>query len=158
MQHSQLDTHMKRIFPVLLAIIGFSLPPAQASDHQAVANPNSAERETLLALAHIDEALADALIASRPLANSIELQAVLAERLDEDTVAEVLIELFVPMNLNTATREEIMLVPGMSRRMAHEFEEYRPYTSLTQFRREIGKYVDDAEVARFEQYVTLELD
>lgn len=149
---------MKRIFPVLLAIIGLSLPLAQASDQEAVANPNSAERETLLALAHIDEALADALIASRPLANSIELQAVLAERLDEDRVAEVLIGLFVPMNLNTATRDEIMLVPGMSRRMAHEFEEYRPYTSLTQFRREIGKYVDDAEVARFEQYVTLALD
>ena len=149
---------MRRIFPVLLAIIGLSLPLAQASDQGAVANPNSAERETLLALAHIDEALADALIASRPLANSIELQAVLAERLDEDRVAEVLIGLFVPMNLNTATRDEIMLVPGMSRRMAHEFEEYRPYTSLTQFRREIGKYVDDAEVARFEQYVTLALD
>lgn len=149
---------MRRIFPVLLAIIGLSLPLAQASDQEAVANPNSAERETLLALAHIDEALADALIASRPLANSIELQAVLAERLDEDRVAEVLIGLFVPMNLNTATRDEIMLVPGMSRRMAHEFEEYRPYTSLTQFRREIGKYVDDAEVARFEQYVTLALD
>ena len=50
-----------------------------------------------------------------------------------------------------------MLVPGMSRRMAHEFEEYRPYTSIEQFRREIGKYVDDDEVARFERYVTFGL-
>ena len=40
--------------------------------------------------------------------------------------------------------------------MAHEFEEYRPYTSMEQFRREIGKYVDDDEVARLDQYVTLD--
>ena len=39
--------------------------------------------------------------------------------------------------------------------MAHEFEEYRPYTDLDQFRREIGKYVDEGEVARLERYVTL---
>jgi hypothetical protein len=44
----------------------------------------------------------------------------------------------------------------MTGRMAHEFEEYRPYTSLEQFRREIGKYVDAAEVARLESYVTLD--
>jgi hypothetical protein len=39
--------------------------------------------------------------------------------------------------------------------MAHEFEEYRPWTSVEQFRREIGKYVDKAEVARLEQYVSI---
>jgi DNA uptake protein ComE-like DNA-binding protein len=64
----------------------------------------------------------------------------------------------LPINLNTASRAEIMLIPGMSERMAHEFEEYRPYTSLEQFRREIGKYVDAAEVARLEQYVFVPLD
>ena len=37
--------------------------------------------------------------------------------------------------------------------MVREFLEYRPYTALTQFRKEIGKYVDDKEVARLEQYV-----
>ena len=35
--------------------------------------------------------------------------------------------------------------------MVREFFEYRPYTALTQFRKEIGKYVDDKEVARLEQ-------
>jgi radical SAM superfamily enzyme with C-terminal helix-hairpin-helix motif len=47
-----------------------------------------------------------------------------------------------------------MLVPGVGNRMAHEFEEYRPYKGgLPQFRKEIGKYVTPEEVARFEQYV-----
>lgn len=36
-----------------------------------------------------------------------------------------------------------------------EFKEYRPYKAMEQFRREIGKYVDKNEVARFERYVTL---
>jgi hypothetical protein len=37
--------------------------------------------------------------------------------------------------------------------MLHEFEEYRPYTSMAQFRREIGKYVDDEELERLAQHV-----
>ena len=43
--------------------------------------------------------------------------------------------------------------------MRHEFEEYRPYKSIEQFRREIGKYIDrdkrDAELARLERYVLI---
>jgi radical SAM superfamily enzyme with C-terminal helix-hairpin-helix motif len=37
--------------------------------------------------------------------------------------------------------------------MVREFNEYRPYTSILEFRKEIGKYVDDAQVAAYEQYV-----
>lgn len=59
------------------------------------------------------------------------------------------------INLNTATDAELMTIPGMGPRMLREFKEYRPYTSIEQFRREIGKYVDKAEVARFEQYVRI---
>ena len=54
-----------------------------------------------------------------------------------------------------ASREAILSIPGVGDRMAHEFEEYRPYVSLEQFRREIGKYVDDDEVARLERYVAI---
>ena len=59
------------------------------------------------------------------------------------------------INLNTATDAELMTIPGMGPRMLREFKEYRPYTSIEQFRREIGTYVGKAEVARFEQYVTI---
>jgi hypothetical protein len=37
--------------------------------------------------------------------------------------------------------------------MTRDFEEYRPYTSIAQFRGEIGKYVSPEEVAAFERYV-----
>lgn len=47
------------------------------------------------------------------------------------------------LNLDTASEAEFMTIPGVGDNMAHEFEEYRPWTSVGQFRREIGKYIDD---------------
>ena len=61
----------------------------------------------------------------------------------------------VPININTATDAQILAIPGVGPRMLREFKEYRPWTSLEQFRREIGKYVDKNEVARLERYVTI---
>jgi DNA uptake protein ComE-like DNA-binding protein len=61
----------------------------------------------------------------------------------------------VPININTATDAQILAIPGMGPRMLREFKEYRPYKSIEQFRREIGKYVDKAEVARLEQYIVI---
>ena len=42
--------------------------------------------------------------------------------------------------------------------MLHEFKEYRPFKNIEQFRREIGKYVDDKELARLERFVHLEAE
>jgi radical SAM superfamily enzyme with C-terminal helix-hairpin-helix motif len=42
--------------------------------------------------------------------------------------------------------------------MVHEFEEYRPYRSIQQFRREIGKYVDQGLVAEYEKYIFVPID
>ncbi|HYO63292.1 MAG TPA: hypothetical protein VER08_06520 [Pyrinomonadaceae bacterium] len=58
------------------------------------------------------------------------------------------------LNLNTATEQEFLAaVPNLGNRMAHEFEEYRPYRSIQQFRREMAKYVDAAKIAEYERYV-----
>jgi DNA uptake protein ComE-like DNA-binding protein len=57
------------------------------------------------------------------------------------------------LNLNTATAEDFVTIPNVGQRMVREFMEYRPYTSIQQFRREIGKYVDAAQVAEYEKYV-----
>ena len=59
----------------------------------------------------------------------------------------------VLLNLNTTAEADFQQVPGVGDRMAHEFEEYRPYTSIREFRRQIGKYVDEATVASYEPYV-----
>lgn len=58
------------------------------------------------------------------------------------------------LNLNTVSADELLnSLPNFGNRMVREFQEYRPYISIEQFRREIGKYVDDAQVAEYEKYV-----
>jgi len=58
------------------------------------------------------------------------------------------------LNLNTATREEFLAaVPNLGNKMAHEFEEYRPYKSIQQFRKEMAKYVKPEQIAEYEKYV-----
>lgn len=64
----------------------------------------------------------------------------------------------VRLNINTVTEAEMLSIPDVGNRMVHEFEEYRPYTSIEQFRREIGKYVDEAQVAAYEQYIYVPID
>jgi DNA uptake protein ComE-like DNA-binding protein len=75
---------------------------------------------------------------------------------DEKEVARLEQYVFVPINLNTASVEDILTIPGSGKKVAHEFEEYRPYKSMEQFRREMKKYWNDKEVARLERYVTIE--
>lgn len=65
---------------------------------------------------------------------------------------------FTKLNLNTATPQEILAVPNTGDRMVREFQAYRPYTSIQQFRREIGKSVDAATVAEYEKYVYVPVD
>lgn len=58
------------------------------------------------------------------------------------------------INLNDMTREELLeTIPDFGNRMVREFFEYQPYVSIQQFRREIGKYVDDEQVAYYESYI-----
>ncbi len=126
---------------------------AQVGNNQGVANPNLASKENLTAIPHITEGLAQQIIDNRPYLHMMSFHNVVKATLNESLLADVYQVLFVPINLNTASKEEILLVPGVGNRMAHEFEEYRPYRKIAQFRREMGKYVDEKEVARMEQYV-----
>jgi DNA uptake protein ComE-like DNA-binding protein len=116
-------------------------------------NPDLATEKELLALPHLNAALAKSIIEHRPFLNIADLNTVLAKSLSKEQIGEVYAKMFVQINLNTASDEEINLIPGMGRRMLREFKEYRPYKIIGQFRKEIGKYVDDKEVARLEQYV-----
>jgi len=147
-----------RLAAALLSFVFATAPlHAQVGKNQNLVDPNLADRATLRSLPHVTEALAEAIIGARPFTTAAALDAVVANTLGEAERAALYARLFRQINLNTASRAEIMLIPGMTSRMAHEFEEYRPYTSLEQFRREIGKYVDTSEVARLEQYVFVPL-
>ncbi|MEM6804672.1 MAG: helix-hairpin-helix domain-containing protein [Bacteroidota bacterium] len=117
-----------------------------------VINPNQAGAEALTALG-LNEGMVKAITDNRPFLSQGALNTALASMGDSDMLKGLAEKLFVPINLNTASREEILLVPGVGERMAHEFEEYRPYKKIDQFRREMGKYVSDEEIANYEKYV-----
>jgi DNA uptake protein ComE-like DNA-binding protein len=131
---------------------------AQVGKNLGLIEPNLASKEELQTVPHIDAALADAIVAGRPYLDMLALDRVLATKLSKEQRTAAYAKLWTPLNLNTATPEEILLIPGVGQRMLHEFEEYRPYVGLAQFHREIDKYVDDQELARLEQYVFVPLD
>lgn len=119
-------------------------------------DPNTATREELAALPGMDSAAVSAVVAGRQYDNMAALNRALSSHLTEAERDSVYTRLWIPINLNTASDQEILLIPGVGNRMLREFKEYRPYTSIERFRREIGKYVDSAEVARLERYVTIQ--
>ena len=91
----------------------------------------------------------------RPYRALAQFRREIGKYVDDKELARLEQYVFVPINLNTASDADILSIPGMGQRMLREFKEYRPYKAIQQFRREIGKYVDDKEVARLERYVTL---
>ena len=141
-----------------LAVACVTTASAQVGNNMGVLNPNLASVDEMAALPHMNAEIANAIVKHRPHLTMLPLNEMLSQHLSGDQRAELYEKLFVPINLNTASEEEILLVPGVGNRMAHEFEEYRPYRAIAQFRREIGKYVDDEEVTAYEQFVFVPID
>jgi DNA uptake protein ComE-like DNA-binding protein len=142
-----------RLITTLTLLTASSFALAQVGANNGVLNPNLADDGELTALDGVTDAIAAAITAARPIASNVELDTVIGGALSYDEKSALRQKLFLPINLNTAAEDELKLVPGINGKMVHEFEEYRPYNSIEQFQREIGKYVDEEEVARYEQYV-----
>ena len=128
-----------------------------SADRQgALVDPTTATRDQLMTVPGIDATTADAIIAGRPYQDMRAVDAVLVNAKFSEAKRDSIYErMFKPLDLNTATKEEIMLIPGVGDKMHHEFEEYRPYDNIAKFRREILKYVKDTTVARYEKYVMI---
>ncbi len=138
---------------VALTTVAAASLAAQVGRQPGMVDPNLATEAELIALPNVTADLAKMMVGARPFLNMTDLNAFLSKTLKKDQLTALYGRLFVHLNLNTASKEEILLIPGLGNRMVHEFEEYRPYKALAQFRREIGKYVDTKEVARLEGYV-----
>lgn len=138
----------------LILVFGLSgATSAQVGSSEGLANPDLASEKELLALPHMNAKIVKEIMERRPFLKMAGLNEVLAPSLSKDQLGELYGKMFVQINLNTATDEEILMIPGTGKRMLREFLEYRPYKTLAQFHKEIGKYVDNKELARLEQYV-----
>jgi len=145
---------MNRQFFILAAFLAMLIPVSAQAQKVRIINPNTATAEQLEG-AGLDARLIDAIQKQRPFASIVEFDDLVSDSLSDDEAEQLYVRVFVPVNLNTGTEEEIELIPGMADHMVHEFLEYRPYPDMETFNREIGKYVDENEVARYRSYVTL---
>ena len=142
-----------------LLVAATTFVSAQVGKTQGVADINTMKEADLAALPGLTPAAAKALVARQPFASVTELNAfLLSQGLTQEQANAIYPKAFVHINLNTATNDEIMLVPGAGRRMAREFPEYRPWKTYAQFDREIGKYVGPDATAKLAQYTFIPMN
>jgi DNA uptake protein ComE-like DNA-binding protein len=143
----------------VVLVASVSAAYAQVGKSVTIADANTIGEAELAKLPGMTPASAKAIVAKRPFLSVMALdQALTSAGLTRQQISTLYGRIFVHINLNTASKEEILLIPGVGQRMLHEFEEYRPYAALAVFHREIDKYVDDTELARLEQYVFVPID
>ena len=131
--------------------------PASGQVAAGLRDPNTMTEGDLTALPNYSAAIAKATVAARPFLSIGDFDKFLgAQGLNAEQRAAVYNRAFVHVNLNTASEAEILLIPNVGKRMAHEFEEYRPWKTQAQFQKEIGKYVDQKEVARLWRYMAID--
>jgi DNA uptake protein ComE-like DNA-binding protein len=141
---------------VAMVLIG---APLNAQVGKGLADLNSMPQAELAALPGMTPAVAAAVVAKRPFGTITEANAfLLGQKLTQDQLNTLYTKAFVHVNLNTGTREEILLIPGAGARMAREFDEYRPWRNWAHFDKEIGKYVPQTEVDRLKQYVFIPIN
>jgi len=151
----------KRSFALVIGalVLAASVAALHGQAGKGLLDPNVAAEKELLALPHMTPAIVKAMIEKRPFMGVTELNAfLLSEKLTAQQAEDFYRKAFVHVNLNTGTREEILLIPGAGTRMAREFMEYRPWKTWTQFDKEIGKYVGQQETDRLKQYVFIPIN
>jgi DNA uptake protein ComE-like DNA-binding protein len=138
------------------AFVGMSAAPDTIAFAQVgkLVDPNAAAESELTSLPGMTPAIVKTMIERRPFKTVVELNRfLLDQKLTPEQAKAFYGKAFVPINLNTGTRDEFLLIPGVGSRMSAEFMEYRPWKSWAQFDKEIGKYVGQQETDRFKPYV-----
>ena len=152
-------TALGRIAAAALIVVSTTLVSAQVGKTQGVLDINTMKEADVATLPGLTPAIAKTLAAKRPFMSITELNAfLLSQGLTQEQANAVYGKAFVHINLNTATNEEILLVPGAGRRMAREFPEYRPWRTYAQFDKEIGKYVGAEATAKLAQYTFIPMN
>jgi DNA uptake protein ComE-like DNA-binding protein len=118
-------------------------------------NLNTTEEKDFKMIPGVGDKMAHEFEEYRPYTSILQFKREIGKYVDEQEVARYLDYVFVPVELNTSSEDDVKALPGIGKKMTHEFLEYRPYENLAQFRKEIGKYVDDKELSRLERFVYL---
>ena len=141
-------------------LVGQGLNQEQAMDFYKKAfvhvNLNTATRDEILLIPGAGQRMVREFAEYRPWKTFTQFDKEIGKYVGADATARLAQYVFIPVNLNTATDEDIQSIPGAGPRMVREFKEYRPWKSWAQFDKEIGKYVEKKEVDRLKRYVVIE--
>jgi DNA uptake protein ComE-like DNA-binding protein len=119
-------------------------------------NLNTATREEILLVPGAGNRMAREFAEYRPWRNYAQFDKEIGKYVGADATNKLKQYTFIPINLNTATDEDFLTIPGVGARMVREFKEYRPWKTKAQFDKEIGKYVGEKETARFWRFMTIQ--
>jgi len=141
-------------------LVGQGLTQEQAMDFYKKAfvhvNLNTATRDEILLIPGAGQRMVREFAEYRPWKTFAQFDKEIGKYVGADATAKLAQYVFIPVNLNTATDEDILTIPGAGPRMVREFKEYRPWKSWAPFDKEIGKYVAKQEVDRLKRYVVIE--
>src|SRR5215210_917767 len=140
-------------------LLGQKLTQEQANQFYTKAfvhiNLNTAGRDEILLVPGAGPRMAREFAEYRPWKTWAQFEKEIGKYVDAKETARLAQYAFIPVNLNSASDADILTIPGVGQRMLHEFKEYRPWKTMEQFNREIGKYVDAREVKRLARYVAI---
>ncbi len=154
---------MSRTRHAMVLIVGWTVlatvpVAAQVGRSLGVIDANVAQEHVLLAVPGLTPEMVKAILETRPFSGMMEFDAFLARNFDRDQRSMLYQRIFLPINLNATSDDEMRLVPGMGARMLQDFRETRPYESLATFNQEVSKYLAPKDVALLSQYVFVPID
>jgi DNA uptake protein ComE-like DNA-binding protein len=144
-----------------LALVTLSGANISGQVGKGILDLNVLSEKELTTLPGLTPAIAKAFIAKRPFGTIVDANTfLLGQGLTQEQLTAIYDKAFIHLNLNTATGPEVLLIPRIAKRMAHEFEEYRPWKNWAHFDKEIGKYVksNPGELERLKQYVFIPIN
>jgi len=141
-------------------LVSQKLTPEQAMQFYGKAfihiNLNTATPEEILLVPGAGKRMVREFDEYRPWRNYAQFDKEIGKYVGQEATDKLKQYTFIPINLNTATDEDFLTIPGVGARMVREFKEYRPWKTKAQFDKEIGKYVGDKETARFWRFMTIQ--
>jgi len=119
-------------------------------------NLNTASRDEILLVPGAGNRMAREFAEYRPWKTWAQFDKEISKYVGQEATDKLKQYCFIPVNLNTATDQDILSIPGAGTRMVREFKEYRPWKTKAQFDKEIGKYVGEKETNRLWRFVTIQ--
>src|ERR1044071_2973829 len=123
-----MKTNRWMVAATFVMVITSASASAQVGKSLGLIDFNTASKKDLSALPHMTSDIVKNILDGRPFESITQLnRQLLSQSVTPKQAGEIYAKAFIHINLNTSTRDEIMLIPGAGKKMSHEFAEYRPW-------------------------------